>query len=262
MRPPKQLWFSWIAVGLLALVCAVLGALQYRWIGEISAAERQRLQASLRERLRLLQRDFNSRISGFCEALAPEDSLVEALGKERAYASQYQLWREFHEPLFRRVALAILRDGSLAFYELDLGTTRFAPGEWPPEWSATRERLLRRLNRERGGFEELSVGPSVTECPRFDSGGEQEWLLAEPDVRYLRQKTFPELLERYLADSGKLDYDAEIVEAGRPSQVIYQSMLEPHHPMGRGEDASVALLDPIPLGAPSGRRMGLRGFGI
>jgi signal transduction histidine kinase len=261
MPPRKQLWFSWIALGLLALVCGVLGVLQYRWTGEISGAERQRLRASLRERLRLLQTDFNSRISGFCEALAPGASLVEALGKEQAYAAQYQLWKESHEPLFRRVALAVPRDGSLEFYLLDLGAARFAPGEWPPEWSPTRERLLRRLNRERGGFEELAGAPAVVECPRFGPDGEQEWLLAEPDVAYLRQKTFPEILERYLSDSGKLEYDAEIVEAGRPSEVVYLAMLGPHHPMGRTEDASVALLDPIPFAAPSGRRMGLRGFG-
>src|SRR5215472_15705656 len=115
MPPRQQPWLPWIAVGVLALVCAVLGALQYRWTGEISGAERQRLQTSLRERLGLLQREFDSRISGFCAALQPGPSLVEALGREQAYASQYRVWSQSQEPLFRRIALAVPRDGLLAF---------------------------------------------------------------------------------------------------------------------------------------------------
>jgi signal transduction histidine kinase len=239
----------------------VLGALQYRWTGEISGAERQRLQASLRERLRQIQREFNSRISGFCAAVQPAPLLVDALGREQAYASQYRLWRQSHEPLFRRVALAVPSDRSLAFFDLDMETMRFGPGEWPADWSAVRERLQRRLYRERRGFEGASAGPAIMECPRFGPEGEQEWLLAEPDVAYLRRKTFPELLDRYLADSGKLDYDTEVVEAARPSHVIYQATLDPRHSIGETEDASVPLLDPPTLLAPSGRQIAPRGFG-
>jgi signal transduction histidine kinase len=261
MLPRRQFLVSWIAVGLLALICALLGALQYRWTGEISEAERQRLQTSLRERLRLIQREFNSRISGFCETPQPAPWLVDTLGREQAYASQYRLWRQSHEPLFRRVALAVLHDESIAFYGLDLETARFAPGEWPADWGAMRDRLLRRLRREPAGLEELAAGPAITECPRLGPGGEQEWLLAEPDLVYLRQKTFPELLDRYLADSGKLDYDAEVVEAARPSQVIYAATLDPHHPIGEAADASVPVLDRMMPSTPSGRRIAPRGFG-
>jgi signal transduction histidine kinase len=261
MPPRRQLWLSWIAVGLLALVCALLGALQYRWTGEISGAERQRLLASLRERLRLIQREFNSRISGFCDALQPSPSLVDALGREQAYASQYRMWRQAHEPLFRHVVLAVPGERSLAFYDLDLETMRFAPGEWPADWGAMRERLVRRLRREPASLEELAAGPAITECPRFGPGGEQEWLLAEPDLVYLRQNTFPELLDRYLADSGKLDYDAEVVDAARPSQVIYEATIDPHHPIGEAADASVALLDRMMPSTPSGRPIAPRGFG-
>ena len=250
-----------MTVGLLALVCAVLGALQYRWTGEISGAARQRLQASLRDRLDLLQREFDSRISGFCAALQPGPSLVEALGREQAYASQYRVWSQSQEPLFRRVALAVPRDGLLAFYDLNLNTLQFEPAEWPADWTTMRDRLLRRLRREPVGLEGFATGPAITECPRFGRGGEEEWLLAEPDVAYLRQKTFPELLNRYLADSGKLDYDAEVVEAARPSEVIYQATLDPRSPIGANEDASVHLLEPLMMSGPPGRRIAPGNFG-
>ena len=261
MPSRRQLWLPWIAVGLLALVCAVLGALQYRWTGEISGAERQRLQTSLRERLGLLQREFDSRISGFCAALQPGPSLVEALGREQAYAAQYRVWSQSQEPLFRRIALAVPRDGLADFYDLNLNTLQFEPAEWPADWTTMRDRLLRRLRREPVGLEEFATGPAITECPRFGRGGEEEWLLAEPDVAYLRQKTFPELLNRYLADSGKLDYDAEVVEAARPSEVIYQATLDPRSPIGANEDASVPLLEPLMMSGPPGRRIAPGNFG-
>jgi len=38
---------SWFAVGAVAVLCAVLGFLQYRWIGQVSAAERIRLRDDL-----------------------------------------------------------------------------------------------------------------------------------------------------------------------------------------------------------------------
>ena len=42
-RIKQRAWISWISVGLLALACAILAVLQFRWIGEVSKAERQRL---------------------------------------------------------------------------------------------------------------------------------------------------------------------------------------------------------------------------
>jgi signal transduction histidine kinase len=52
-------WTPWAAVGALAVLCGILGFLQYRWIGEVSQAERGRLHDELRFALVGLSRSIS-----------------------------------------------------------------------------------------------------------------------------------------------------------------------------------------------------------
>jgi len=53
------LW--WLVVGGPFVLCGVLGVLQYRWTGEVSLAERERLRG-IQASLSRFSRDFNSEI--------------------------------------------------------------------------------------------------------------------------------------------------------------------------------------------------------
>ncbi|HLJ17040.1 MAG TPA: hypothetical protein VKV15_21285 [Bryobacteraceae bacterium] len=124
---------------------------------------------------------------------------------------------------------------------------------WPSEWTAVRERLSARLLGERLGPDQAST---LIEVPRFGPDGgdasngrrpaEQEWLLIDLDVDYTRGTLLPAMLNRYLGDSG-LDYDAEVVVNGNPSQQIYRSPSDHDHRSRLTADASVALLDTGPM---------------
>jgi signal transduction histidine kinase len=102
------------------------------------------------------------------------------------------------------------------------------------------------------------------ELPRFGSGregdrsGEQEWLVLELNLDYMRGVLLPEMLARYLGDAGKLDYDAEVVANGIPSISIYRSVSSHDHQGDLSADASIALLDVRPM---LGRGMRGRGAG-
>ena len=50
-----------LPVGLILLV-VVLGALQYRWLGQVSQAERAQLQRSLNQRAQEFAREFDTLI--------------------------------------------------------------------------------------------------------------------------------------------------------------------------------------------------------
>ena len=50
----RRALLSWASVAALAVLCAALGLLQYRWIGEIAEAERARLREDLKTRLTAL----------------------------------------------------------------------------------------------------------------------------------------------------------------------------------------------------------------
>lgn len=70
-RPGSSLrsLLSALALGLLLIVLAVL---QYRWIGEVSAAETERLNATATRAARLAARAFDERIGELFFALAPD----------------------------------------------------------------------------------------------------------------------------------------------------------------------------------------------
>src|SRR5258708_12846232 len=103
-RIKQRAWISWISVGLLALACAILAVLQFRWIGEVSKAERQRLGEEVAAKLSLFRRAFNDEIDRSAAALVPSNAQIDDLGREQAYPPQYNALAPSPPPLFRRVA--------------------------------------------------------------------------------------------------------------------------------------------------------------
>src|SRR5438067_7874244 len=103
-------WVEWAPVTLLALLCAALAVLQYRWIGEISDAERSRLHEALQTRLGGLRRALDDEMSSAFAGLIPSPAQIADLGREAAYSAQYGHWQESHHNLLRRIALAIPED--------------------------------------------------------------------------------------------------------------------------------------------------------
>ena len=259
----NRAWVSWAAVGLLVVLCGVLAALQFRWIGEVSRAEQQRLKEDLTTKLDLLRRNFNQEVESACYALVPPASQIDEQGREAAYALQYRRWDQSHERLFKRVALAIPEEDTIRLEILDAHGA-FAAAEWPAEWSTMRDRLTERRTGATSGASSLA-GTALFELPRFGGGregdrpSEQEWLVLELNLDYMRGVLLPEMLTRYLGDAGKLDYDAEVVANGIPSMSIYRSVSSHDHQGDLSADASIALLDvrPVMSGFP-GRRGGPR----
>jgi signal transduction histidine kinase len=233
----ERAWLAWASVGILATLCGVLAVLQYRWIGEISAAESTQLHQQLQARLGILSRAFNDQISAAGSALEPSRQQIEQDGAEKAYSERYLFFRDSHEPVFRRIGL-LTNPNATDLLLLDPATGNFAPAEWPPEWTPIRERLLARQEGEPPGPMPESV--NVLELPRFGPpGGQpglrlQERLLVEPDLDYISRRLIPTYLNRYLGS----DYDAEVLAGA--SSVVYAS--SPGLSLENRADASVPLL--------------------
>jgi hypothetical protein len=64
----RQFWLAWGWVAVLTLLLGVLALLQYRWIAEVSVAQRGWLQGNLEARLNLLSASFNQRIENAATA--------------------------------------------------------------------------------------------------------------------------------------------------------------------------------------------------
>jgi signal transduction histidine kinase len=243
--PQRRPWLAWASVSLLGLLCGGLAILQYRWIGEIADAERSRLREELQNHLNSLSRAFNEEISAACNALLPAAEEIEQSGAERAYAARYQQWKQSHEALFQEIGLAVSEAGGVRLLLLNLDSAQFAPASWPAGWAGIEERLGR---REGGPGPIFSRHPTLLEVRRFGPPGEpgepwqRETLLLQLNLDYVRETVLPQFLHRYLGEGGTLDYAAEVVAGGDPSQRLYSS--DPNRPHSLDKpDAWVGILE-------------------
>lgn len=227
---------SWIFLGVLASVALALGILQYRWIGEISRAERQRLKSNLETSLSRVSRDFNAEVSAVCSRLMP--ATEGHTPSEQEYAAQYERWKgtTSRSGMVQTIAVASPAAGSLTLRILDRARGMFTTAEWPREWLPLRERLISRLSGARPenfGLLPYDAG-TLIDLPVFSRGEpngpfvrrESQWLLLELDKDYLTRSLMPELLRRDLGETALEDYDFEVFTRADPSNVIYASALD------------------------------------
>src|SRR6266516_2846533 len=88
----RQALLSWLFVAMLVALCATLGILQYRWIGEVSNADRMRMRVSLQTSLQRISQEFNTDLSAAGSALSPASQTPAELS-EQTYALRYARWR-------------------------------------------------------------------------------------------------------------------------------------------------------------------------
>lgn len=246
METRQRAWLSWAVVGLLVVLCAFLAIVQNRWIDELARGEKSRLRQELQVELNQLSSEFNEYITGVCGSLLPNAAEMEMLGREKAYSAHYSHWKESHDPLFSKMAVAVPENGTLTLYKLDLDTARLSLADWPVQWQGIPSQLMAHLKGD-------AFGPThpentmLIDLPRFASTGgratEQDWLVAELDGNYLRGVLLPELLHRHFEGRGKPGYRAELVSVANPGEVIFQYGQGEAAHTGGAPDASVRLFE-------------------
>ena len=250
----RQAALSWLMVGVLFVLCTVLGVLQYQWIGEVSVAAQERMQRSLQASLGRLSQDFNTEIATSLRALVPASTPSDARMAEAVVEAQLDQWKKNNRggQMFRRIALVTALDEDLSLKMLDLNKGLFAPAPWPEEWSRSKNQIESRISRrnrfgqgggpgpppvpgERPGGDGLVLevplwqppadrqAPDATPRGRGFFNREIGWMLFEVNTDYARDVTLPQALQHHLGYEGSLEYQAEVVTKSNPPQVIYQS---------------------------------------
>ncbi len=275
--------FSWLFISALLVLCGVLGVLQYRWIGDVTFAVRERLRGGLDTSLNRCSEDFNSEIGAAARGLMPGTTALDAQAVESAVAARFDQWRKSNRRrvLFSRVALAEPTDGALVLRSLDLQTGIFQTVVWPPDWSGLNERLMSFLTShdqpgrmppgmsaggDRLEFEvPLFPAPLAGSDPRDHHGRgrrfpgrEIAWIVFELNLPYVQETMLPELVQHELPD-----YQVEVVIRDEPSVVIYKSDADEAVPVSSNPDASTNLFEPPydgrPMGPPRGGEHGRQG---
>ena len=235
-----------LAAGLLVLL-PILAALQYKWIGEVSNAERERRTAHVRSATARLAAEFNGDLAREFLPL----HFNRALFRSPAGASTHTIIRDFF-------VAEQATDGSLGLKVWQSEREVFEPTTWPTRLAAIRGRLEARSGQfVPPGFAFADPHIPALVAPRFEPGRPPRvagWSIAELDLKYIRDEFLPELVQSHFGVEGRLDFRILVVDRRDHSKVIYSSEATPDP--GGAADATAGLLQ---LRPDLGRRF--RGFG-
>ena len=272
-RFKRQALYSWAFIVTLAGLSVLLATLQYRWIGEVSRAEQDRLKTNLHTALESFRTEFNDNISQASNALTLFGAEIptDATERESLYIQRFKHWRDLshQERLFASIARIVPekngpdKNGTVAVRLLDQQRVRFRTIDWPPKWGPLRDEILKQIaNEDDSPRHPPHTGDlDLILIPLFDSGQglPVEWVVFEVDLNYVRSALLPDLMDHLTRAIGP-GFDAELVSRSDASAIIYQSNPERGERIGAAADAQIGLLDvePRPRGRPDPNRPGDR----
>ncbi len=252
-----QTRIEWALLGVIAVVCAVLSFLQYRWTGELSRAEPALLRAGLNVQVPRLVQAFHQEIHESCAMLLPDAKEIREQGTAEAHRIRYQQWASSHDrSLFTRLGIAVPEQGTLGLYGID-SQGRIAPTEWPPNWETFHGAMMGRMKGV-GRPPNSPPDSDTIQLPVFadpdDRGSELEWMIFDLNEEYVRSKMLPRLVTEYLNPGGEPVYDVSVSQAGAHGPVIFSSRSD-QSSVAAGADATAGMFSGD-LGASPGRGRG------
>jgi signal transduction histidine kinase len=238
--------FRWIVIGVPFVLCGVLAVLQYRWVGEVSNAERDRLRGSLQASLNRLAAEFNSELTAAARALMPSGPEIDLQTAQSDVAGRYDQWKRAGRPaIFRQIGIGSFENGTTTFYKLDLQNVVFEKAEWPQAWVSLKQRMEAGpgpFRRPEDGlvFELPIVAMQAGEPPSARRTSSR--LFIEFDQQHLCETMLPELVNRYLFASGSKDYQFQVLTNPEQPTVVYPAG-PGVTPFNRSADATVPILE-------------------
>jgi signal transduction histidine kinase len=252
--PDRAIVFTAILIGLLVL----FAAMQYRWVGQVRDAERERLQESLQTGVSRLCRDFDREITrAFLFFQVRSDPKAE---EPKPYAALYRRWLATSEhPRLIKDMFVVARDGTetLTLERVNPDSGEPDRADWPSELENLRDRIRSDYENRAGlvpvikgvgdpiaeSVPALVIPPSslvlvqqsqhqvdlsrLTEhlsrlTERIAASRSQEYVILTLNRDYLSKEFLPSLVRQHLSSGGQLDYRLAILGRG-DSTVIYES---------------------------------------
>src|SRR5262249_31321106 len=149
IRRPSGLTL-WTAA--LLVLLPALAVLQYRWVGQVSAAERDRMQRSLRTAAAQFRDDFDLEI-GRTFIYLQVGPLTAREGSSDRYSEAYDTWvnTAAHPQIVSSIFLIDADGASLRLRRWDVSSHTFVPVAWPEVLSSWRPQLEQELANFKAG---------------------------------------------------------------------------------------------------------------
>ena len=160
-----------LLVAVMLLLLALLATLQYRWLGQVSQGERERMQASLRTGAARFSQDFNREIvraylSFQVEAASLKQKNAEDLAERSERWNKSAPFPQLVSEIY--VAEKDLHDG-VRLSRFNPAEKKIEPVEWPLDFAGLRKRIeegLLKQNTMPEPLREISIDPVAAEVPR------------------------------------------------------------------------------------------------
>ncbi|MFL6278383.1 MAG: sensor histidine kinase [Blastocatellia bacterium] len=237
-----------LVVALIALL-PLLAVLQFRWLGEVSRAEHDRMQASLKTAVANFTQDFDRELSRACLSLRM-DARTEHQRDWQTYARRYDQWAQ-SAPYPQLVSGIYLVEpaagqptapGRLQAYRFERAALSFTPTDWPSGLQPLRARLEQEYEAAlqssrfiyRSAVEVIDgdatalvmavADPLMLEQPGLTPPVPvTSQVIVTLDADFIRDQMIPRLAARYFTGGDGLDYRLVITRRDDPASVIYQT---------------------------------------
>ena len=267
-------------VAVVLLLVPALAWLQYRWVGQVSEAERDRMQRTLRTSASQFATAFDGELSRAVVGLQLEGSTLRD-ENWTSYAQRYTAWveRGADERLLREVLLVDVAPGhplpptspdDLRLRRWNSEQRTFEAADWTTDLSAVRPVFLEHFGEIRmprtpgnGRFRRegisFSVGDDYTLVspviafdfpedhktpPQVDVLG---FTLIRLDPQYLQATLLPTLTARHFhGDDGTADYRVAVTDRSDPGKVIWESEAGAAQIIGKNADVDATFMSPRP----------------
>ncbi len=239
-----------MVIGGLALALIVLAVVQYRWIGQLTVSDRERMQANLEVSVRQFRQEFNRELLGLGGAFRPDFQVVVDQNWE-IYAERWDVWTQtspYASLLSQVFVWHPTGDGSSELLRLNQTSERFEPAGWPARFETVSKMMESQAGPRRrfgGPGGRPPVWIAVADVPllyqpiyavarrrdrtpfRPTDGPRRPiaYVLLELNKDFLENTLFPELANRYFANSEGFVYHVAILNstASDSNDIVYRS---------------------------------------
>mgnify|MGYP001162883217 CR=1 FL=1 len=259
-----------LVVAALTALLPLLAVLQYRWLGEVSLGERERMKRTLDAGAGQFARDFDREMGNLYAAFTPGVLTDEGSGHAQLIA-QYLRWRQTStrpqlvDQIYQTSSDA---GGNPVLFRLDRGDLKLVETPWPDRLSRLREEMLRENGADNAAESVLNqilkhrlpgIAPETKSVPviRFTVGpidgtipalvlhyfpppvksGEfprrPAYRIVTLDLAYIREQFIPELAGRYFDIGAHGDYLLTVLAGKNPVAPLFAS--EPGSPVEKGD---------------------------
>ena len=255
MKRPSRLT---LLAGALLLLMPAIALLQFRWVGQVSDAEQERMQRNVSIAAIQFGESFNGEIRSAANNLSVNQQTARDAQWER-YATRYDEWLNndaVHPLIVKGVYLVDADNGTVDARRWDNEAKAFQQGPWPPSlapWRADFEaefddwRAARMPPEPRTRFQgqdalilsplvgrPINVNPAGRLNPTVGSRQQTSetvfgFTVIELDLQYIQRQLLPDLTLRHFRHRDSDSYRVSVLDSDEPTRVIFRS--EPDSPI-------------------------------